>query len=140
MTFTQFAMEQMRPFGAMAAPYGVRYEEAREPICDCLIELSAVNRMAEKPKKSDWLKTQGGGRVAAVCAELSEAVEFPNLAAIRGVWNRMFPAVTNYCVECAPLSGYVIVERSDGTSGAAKCDHGQSVNTPNSASGPSRTN
>lgn len=122
MTFTQYVAKQMERFGAMALPFGMKYEEAREPLMDCMIDLSGQPRRAEKSNAREWSETLAGSKIAAVCTELSEGDEVPTLRDLKAAWTRMFPATPPRCGRCEALGGYVIVER-DGVSGAQRCNH-----------------
>ena len=74
------------------------------------------------------IESRSRGDKERVKAVLDECVEFescPSVSALLAVWNRKYPVSIAGCERCANTPGWIVAEREDGTTAAARCNHGE---------------
>lgn len=127
MKLTDFVTRRMEPFGGLKPPFGMAYDDMFPALRDCLIELSGLGKGAAKPTELEWMQSEAGRRIEAVCIEAGQAEETPTTTALRAIWSRLYPppqTARESCPRCHG-SGFIVVEGPYFTSAVYPCSHGE---------------
>ncbi|HVW85858.1 MAG TPA: hypothetical protein VHB50_14310 [Bryobacteraceae bacterium] len=123
--------------GLQPLPGMIFGEDMQRALRDRLIELAGIDPEETRGSDLEWLQTEAGRRVKAVCDEAAEGETVPTAPTLRLIWNRLFLPQASVrrniaCPVCAG-TGFRIVEDLD-ASKAFRCPRGCPVVAAESSS------